>query len=276
MSTSLSQAIDAGVESLPALSANAIELLNLARSDTATSADLEAVLRRDPAMTANVLRMVNSPRFCGRGRIASVRDAVARLGMCRLAEFAIAASVNSMMDTDVPGYEIPAGRLFPHAVGTAIAAENLARRVGGLAAEEAYTAALLHDVGKLVLGQFVEQQVDLGVVLHAGVAFDAAEREQLATDHAEVGARLLERWGLPENVVRAVRWHHCPLQLDPPDTMTDVIHVADTMAMMVGLNEGREGLCYNMHPEVLMRLGLDDDDLQEVTLDLVEGVNELT
>ena len=107
---------------------------------------------------------------------------------------------------------------------------------------EIFTAALLHDVGKLALGSHLDDERD-GIRRESGeaVPFQLVEQRVLGTDHADVGARILESWAFPERIVRAVRWHHDPDAADPPDTMVDLIHVANMLCLMIGIGMGNEG-----------------------------------
>lgn len=142
----------------------------------------------------------------------------------------MASSVNGVMAREVPGYGLGRGELWRHAVAVSVISENLSKGLDLPVPEETFTAALLHDVGKLVLGGMVH--ADLARIegaLARGVSFENAEREVLGLDHAEAGAEILERWSIPEGLVSAVRWHHAPDRSPGHD-------------VMLGIGTGREGL----------------------------------
>ena len=145
------------------------------------------------------------------------------------------------------------------------------------AGEEIFTAALLHDVGKLVLGEFVKdefQQIETAV--SEGIAFETAETIVLGTNHADTGAHILTNWSLPDEIVNAVRWHHAPEKAQQTSTMLDIVHVANFMSMMIGVGIGRDGLQHQPSVEVSDRLGLEPYHLEKVASQTMQWVNELS
>ena len=96
------------------------------------------------------------------------------------------------------------------------------------------------------------------------MTFVAAEREVFGFDHAEAGARLLERWNLPASLVTAVRRHHAPLESPSPSLLPCLVHVADAVCLTLGIGLGMDGLAYTLHPEALAALDLTDADFEQV------------
>lgn len=267
------------IRDFPLMNATAARILAVLADEENDAAEVEAVVRLDPGLTANCLRLANSARFGAVGEIASIRDAATRLGRARLREIVLSASVGPLLARDVPGYGIPAGRLWTHVVAVADAATRLAKRIDGRGEEGLFTCALLHDVGKLVLGEFLaelprEEAGELEAAVVRGVPFDEAERAVVGLDHAEVGARLLARWNLPDALVLSVRHHHRPDRLEAPLRAVDLVHVADGLMTMAGFGEGFDGLAYRISPAATERLGLTAVDLEQVTLQSLEGVVE--
>lgn len=272
-------AIAANVRALPAISGGVGRVLELLRDPDADISEIEKELRSDPGLTANLLKISNAPYFGFPGTVASVRDAVMKLGMKRVAQLVIAAATNSVLGDAIPGYDSEPRELWLHSIATSVAAEKIAIELGfsEQESEEVFTAALLHDVGKIVLGSFVKRKAKkFASIMSTCRSFDAAERDILGVDHAEIGARILEQWSLPQRLISAARLHHRPQTLDPPDRVVDVVHVADLVSMSLGYDEGREGLQYEVSPEVLKRLGLSRDQLELVALHTLEGVEELS
>jgi putative nucleotidyltransferase with HDIG domain len=276
MSVRADPAIAARMRAFPAMSANVGRVLALLQNPKSDATAIQAEVRKDPGLTANLLKIANSAYFGYSGSVGSVRDAVVRLGMARVFQLVVTASVNAAMEPAVPGYDTQPGELWRHAVAVSVAAECLADDLEPLAREDAFTAGLLHDVGKLVLGEFVHKRFRRmeGAALQ-GAAFDAAEKQVLGVDHAEVGALILQGWSLPKNLVEVVRWHHQPDALDPPRRLVDIVHVADVLCMSLGFDEGREGLQYELSPTVMVRLGLGPEALERVAMRTLEGVEAL-
>jgi putative nucleotidyltransferase with HDIG domain len=189
----------------------------------------------------------------------------------------IATCTNTLMDRAIPGYDLSPGELWRHSVAVSVAAEGLVRELGLAASEEVFTAALLHDVGKLVLGQFVEEDyARLERALEQGIPFEAAERIVFDTDHAEIGAAVLAKWSFPEGIVSAVRFHHEPEKAAGEELMIDVVHVANVLCLMIGIGVGREGLHYAPSNAVAGRLGLKPQHMEKVASLTLQWVSDFT
>jgi len=265
------------IKTFPGIPGAALRLLALTDEADVTVQQIEGILRQDAGLTANLLRLANSAYFGIPSKVGSVRQAVVLLGLKRLVQMVIAACTSAIMDQSVPGYDLPAGELWRHSLAVSVAAEGLARELKVNAAEEIFTAALLHDVGKLILGQFVRDDYGkIETALAQGLAFEAAESIVLGTDHAAVGAEVLSKWSLPAGIVHAVRWHHAPEKAERVDTMLDVVHVANVLCLMIGIGVGREGLQHEPSSVVTQRLGLGTAHLEKVASRTLQWANELS
>jgi len=207
-------------------------------------------VERDPALTANLLRLANAAYFGSSREIGSIHQAVVRLGTRQVLPLIIAAGVAARMNRPVRGYDLPAGALWTRSLCLAVGSVEVARAMGRDVAPELFTAGLLADVGKLVLGEFLEADGEAVrcLAFEQGVSFDEAERRVFGADHAEIGARLLELWKLPENIVDAVRCHHLPDQAEAGQELVESMHVADALCMMIGVGCGCDGLHYRCSP----------------------------
>ena len=264
------------IGALPAMSGSAAGVLSLLNNPDADAARIESAVKYDPGLTANILRLANSAYFAAPGMIGSIRQAVVRLGWKRVYQLVIASSVHAAMDRPITGYGLPSGEFWRHAIAVSVAAEDLARECKTSDADEVFTAALLHDVGKLTMGSVVE--ADFGEIENAvaqGASFEEAERQTLGIDHAEAGAQILEKWSLPAVLVSAVRWHHDPDRSDPTSALVDVVHIADVLCLMIGIGIGRDGLQYKPSQAAISRLGIRTAHLERVASRTLQGVEEL-
>jgi putative nucleotidyltransferase with HDIG domain len=269
--------IIAKVESFPSLSGATTKLLSLLDDPNAPVAEIEEILRMDPGLTANVLKLSNSAYFGFPSEIGSVHKAIVLLGAKRLMQLVMTSCVNSVMNKPVPGYGLSTGELWRHSIAVSVAAEGLIKELNVPEADEIFTAALLHDVGKLVLGEFVKDDIKkIEKIVSKDVSFEAAEKIALGTDHAEIGAKILESWGLPAEIVSAVRWHHDPDAADETSTLIDIVHVANVLCLMIGIGVGREGLQYRPSPVVTKRLGIKSVHLEKVASHTMDWVSDLT
>ncbi len=264
------------VDTLPAMGGAALRVLALIEDSRASAAQIEAALREDPGITGNLLRLANSAYFGIPARIGSVRQAVSLLGLRRVTQMVVAACAAAVLQRPVEGYDLPAGELWRHSLAVSVAAEGLVGEIGMGAGEEIFTAALLHDVGKVVLGRFVREELArIEAALARGLTFEQAETAALGVDHASLGAELLSRWAIPADIVFAVRWHHDPDRAPASHPMLDVVHVANVLCRMIGIGLGREGLQTEPSISVSRRLGVGTGLLERVASRTLQWANDL-
>jgi putative nucleotidyltransferase with HDIG domain len=271
------QRILATVTDLPSMPASGIRMLKLLENPEASVDAIEDILRQDPGLTATVLKLANSAYFGIPTKVGSPRQAVILLGLRRLVQLVIASCVSAVMGRPVPGYDLTAGDLWRHSIAVAIAAEALVKNKPGGGLEDVFTAALLHDAGKIVLGRFVQEELpDIKRITAGGVPLVLAENMVLGTDHAVIGATLLESWAFPPDVVRAARWHHEPEAADGRPILVDIVHLADRMCQKNAGGRYLGTTTEELSPTVLYRLGLSEKQLEAVTGKVSDWVEELS
>ncbi len=254
------------IRSVPAMPATAARLLPLLSDPAADTRRIEDVLRYDPGLTADLLKIANSAYFGLPTRVGSVRQAVMLLGWKRLLQLVMTLSLSGLMKQPLPGYDLPRGALWRHSVAVSVAADRLIARLKIPDGDAVFTAALLHDVGKIVLAHFVREELGrIEALVAKGLSFDVAETVALGVNHAGIGGKLLEAWSLPPRLVEAVRLHHDPEGCVRDCPVSDVVHVANAIGGRLDL-PGRGGAAPEPSPEVLDRLGLEEKDLEEMTL----------
>ena len=244
------------VEAVPVAAAKAMRLL---QDQGKSLNDAIKIIEYDPALTANILKLVNSSTFASDKKISSLREATVRLGAKNILEMLVGSSMAGIMALPVKGYDLPSGELWRAAVSGAIYTELISEELKLKLPSHTFTAALLREVGKLVLGSFVDVNGDKIVKFAAesGVCFQEAEREILGIDHSEVGALLLAKWNMPSELHQPVRWHHEPENCPEADrTVTEIVHMADALTMMEGIGLGGDGLNYKVSSSVSEKLGL--------------------
>ena len=267
----------ANVKSLPSMPGNAGKLLTLLNNPNATAGQIEKNLRYDPGLTTNILKIANSSYFGFAAKIGSIKQAVVLLGSRRLIQIVMATCVNSVLEKPIPGYDLPAGELWRHAISVSVTAEGLMKMLSLSEMDKVFTAALLHDVGKLILGEYVQESLDeIDEVAARGATFEAAVRQVIGTDHSEIGARILTQWSFPEELVNVVRWHHDPNSSENPSVLLDVVHLSNVICMMLGMGSGREELQLEPSPLSVKRLGLKARHIEMLASQTLHWVNELS
>jgi putative nucleotidyltransferase with HDIG domain len=241
------------VDMLPSAPRAFQEILACLQRPTASVAEAARIIGRDAAMTANVIKLVNSAFFGSRQPITTANRAVAYLGLDTLGALVLGHSAfKSGVTTGIAGFSLE--RLWQHSLDTAATARTVAlhEKWSPAQAEEAFLAGMLHDVGKVVFATRAAAATDDPVVL--------AEQTiaHMEAHHAEVGAYLLGLWGFPDSIVEAVAFHHSPSQAAGDGLrMPALVHIADRLVHhRRAESAGSAG--YGLEPELLERLGLVD------------------
>jgi len=265
------------VKFFPGMPWTATELLSQFDQRDTAAAQIEKILRYDPGLTASVLKLTNSAYFGLPAKIGSVKQAVILLGEKRLTQLVLASCVRDVIDKAVEGYNLPAGELLRHSIAVSVAAETLVRELGIAAVDVAFTAALLHDVGKLALGRFVKEDLEkIEGFSSKKMAFETAEQYVLGTNHAELGAIILANWSFPADIISAVQWHHTPDGCEQKTSLIDIVHVADVLSVMIGFGGGCEGLRHQVSAAAARRLGLTPFLLEKIASQTLQWVRELS
>ncbi|HUK66228.1 MAG TPA: HDOD domain-containing protein [Anaeromyxobacteraceae bacterium] len=269
----------ARLRQLPTLPATVVRLSALLRDERTGIADFEAVIRPDPALSTNLLKIVNSAYFGLRCKAETVRQALSLLGLRRTSEVAAAAGFAPIIPARLPGYEVEAFSFWQHCVAVAVLTERLSAEVGAPRPELTFTAGLLHDIGKLAIGFFVSQSsAEILAGIHGrGLSFVEAERESLGVDHTGVGESLARAWSLPTVVADVVRWHHTPSAAPESSAreLVELVHVADALSHALGLGADAGELARQVDPATEARLGIVPRRLERVAGASLEEIREL-
>ena len=265
------------VKSFPGMPATAARLMPLLQNPDASASKIEDILKYDPGLTANILKLTNSAYFGLPSRVSSVRQAIMLLGWKRLLQLVMTMCMSALMKKPVPGYDLPRGALWRHSVAVSVAADLLVKSLSISDADEVFTAALLHDIGKLVLGDYVQEDLEkIEGMVRKGISFEVAEYVVLGTNHAAIGARILQNWSLPRELVNAVSWHHDPESCDHYCLLSDVVHVANIVGRRVGFGKGRNGQVLEPSLEVAERLGINQNHIDTLAEQTLQEVGRLT
>lgn len=236
---------------LPSPPAVYLELLEAARRG-AGLAVLADIVQRDPAMTAQVLQLVNSAAFGMSRRVASVLQAVTLVGAEQLRTAVLSAGVFSSFESrQVPGFSV--AQFQAYSLRVAKLARAFGRATG--VSDDAFSAALLLDIGQLVLA--VKRPEALAEVLaqtaSTGRAQEDVERDIFGTTHAEVGAHVVTKWGLPFAVAECIAFHHVPTRAASKNVLLGTVHAADALLGIHACGAPRSTLSL----DALCALGLD-------------------
>lgn len=258
------------VKNLPPVSHAALKLVTLLEQPAISNDEIVQVLKYDNVLTAKLLRACNSPYFGLEEPVSSVDQAVLILGHQQILHIVLTIAFGSAMVVPLPGYAVESNELWRHSLITASAGEVVANEFFDLNVEPpvAFTVGLLHDIGKLVMSQVLtaETQTAIRVVIDKKrVSRPEAEKEVIGTDHAEIGACLLQNWRLPVEVIEAVANHHHPI-VEPRPQLSTVAHLSNCLAHLVGSSPGWDSFALRVDDKVAETLGIDDARLESLVV----------
>jgi putative nucleotidyltransferase with HDIG domain len=222
------------VQNLPPVSEAALKLVSLLDKPNVDNHDIVRVLKYDNVLTAKLLQACNAPAFGLEASVSSVDQAVLMLGHEQILHIVMMLAFNSVMTGSSLTYTMEMNELWKHSLVSAIAAEFVMKETPELDghAGAAFTASLLHDIGKLVMAQTLKADELVEIrdrIERKQISSADAEREVLGLDHGDVGAALLQSWRLPESIVEGVANHHRPVM--PPNAgLSSLVHIANSVA----------------------------------------------
>lgn len=250
-------ALTRSANDLEALPTSVTRLAAIASKEDWNVREIEETVALDQALSLRLLRAANSAASAARMPIATIREAVVRVGLGSLLSMATATSVRGSLSRAVPELGLSEGEMWRHAVGTALAAEAAQGFCDVSLPPETYAAALLHDIGKLVLARFLEPDIlrVLALAREEGhLSGLRAETELLTVHHGELGGLIAQNWQLPSRLVTGIIHHHTPDLAD--DVIADAVHVANVAAMRVGAGHCTDEQDARPQPNPMARLKL--------------------
>lgn len=227
----------------------------------------------DQALAALVLQLSNSVSLGYERTCKSLREAVMRIGLKRLRSILLASSAVGPLFGRLSGYRLGAGELWKHSLATAFASEWLANQLGYPDPEEAYVSGLLHDIGKLLLDQFVLADYNqiLSLIEKYQMPLWQVEEKLIGVDHAKVGGMMAEKWMYPVPLVDSIRCHHCPSLARSNQRLPAIIDLANAVSGPYVY----QNTCLfhsDIHPETLNILRLDKDKVASLQKTIEEEV----
>jgi len=200
------------VSSLPDVAMRVMEVVNAPDTDVS---DLRQVVESDPSLVTRILRTANSSAYGLSSQVDSIHRAIALLGFNTVKDLAVTASIAQIFkDSNIIGTYHRAG-LWKHLVCVAVSSRMIAAQSGIEQFDEAYMCGLLHDIGILLLDQHHHKKfAEIIESLTPEETNADVEKRILGFDHAQLGARVAEKWKFPESVVQTIKFHHDSLRCE--------------------------------------------------------------
>jgi len=268
---------------MPQIVFKAVEILDDPNSNSQQVADL---IESDPAIATKVLRMANSAYYGMSGKVSSIQHASVVLGYKALGDLIAMAGTSSLLGNKLFGYDMDSGALWEHSITVAFCSKIIAQRRRPDLENDAFSAGLIHDVGKLILDRFVLNRKPLfDEYMESGDrTFLSAERKILGFDHAAIGYEVCQHWKIPDSLANAIRFHHDAAGSDGNELVrivfmaNTVANMAEAMEMVGAIEQNSlEAVMYLIDDDVMQALEMEPADIGDImnaALDAVRKTSE--
>lgn len=253
------------------------KIMAITQDPESSMAQLAEVISYDAMATANLLKAANSAYYGCAKKFDSIHQAIVFLGMDEVVDLVLMTSSAEILKRPQQGYGLTAGDLWRYSLASALLARKLAALKNIPDVHLVFTAALLKDIGKVVLEQYVADGLEKikALVSTGRFSFREAEKEVLGIDHAELGALVARVWRFSPMMIDIIDHHHCPKKARLAQSQTAIVHTSDILCMMMGVNHGLDGLAYRFDPDTIRSLGMTDVDLQTIIAGFTEELQKV-
>jgi putative nucleotidyltransferase with HDIG domain len=258
------------VDSLVTLPEVFIRINRLVEDPDSTMTDIAKAVGQDPAFTMRLLRVANSSFYNFPSSVDTIQKAVSIIGTSQIRSLALATSVASSFK-GLPNTLVSMENFWRHSLYCALVARNLAKQVGKCDPEAVFTAALLHDIGELVLFNRLPQQSKDALLLVLDNADELpvyqAERQIMGFDHAQVGGELARQWKLPKILQECIEYHHNIRTEMSFQREVALVHIANILALMAEVRTFDPGDVSPIDPLAWEILGLEPEEVIHTTVE---------
>lgn len=253
------------------------KVMEITQDPDINMSELSKVISYDPIATANLLKSANSAYYGCARTFDSIHQAIVFLGMNEVVDLVLLTNSAENLNRSHKGYGLASGELWRYSVASALLARKLATTKSMENIHLIFTAALLKDIGKVVLEQYVVGGYEKikALVARGNCSFLEAEKAVLGIDHAELGALVAKEWKFSSMMVDIIGNHHQPGQATLGKLEAAIIHAADVLCMMMGVNNGLDALAYRFDQGTLESIGMTDVMLQTIIAGFAEELHEV-
>lgn len=265
------------IQDLKPMPAVANQILAKVDEPGASMQDIAQIIQYDPAITANVLKTCNSAFFGLKHPAESIKDAVNMMGIDQIVELVLLKAGKEIFTGAQAGYGLKKGEMWKYSVTSAVIAKQAAVKLKVEHKNTIFTAALIKDIGKVILEKYVSKNRSriTDLVDYSGMSFREAEKEVLGIDHTELGAMIAKMWKFSPRMVKIIKNHHLSDDVMIKDKDVAVVYLSDCICMMIGMGTGVDGLAYRFKDDVVKQLGMSPDDLAMIIAQMGSDMQEI-
>ncbi len=263
------------IDYLQPFSKIAQKAISILYSDDFTINELSELIEKDVALTVNILKVVNSAAYIKTREITNLHSAINMLGKKTMVSIIMMSASEKYFSDKMEGYEFFQGEIWEHSLAVAVISLELSKYESGINKDTLYTAALLHDIGKIVLSQFVSDEYKKinDLVFNQNKDFISAEKKVLGFTHPIVGAAILKKWNFSPNIIEVAKFHQSPNLSDNP--YVHLVSFADYISFLMGVSSQKDGLAYTGYNFVLKKYNIKNNELELIIAETSDKVKNL-
>ncbi len=258
------------IENLPTLPVVAQQILKLVTNKNSNMSQIATVITKDQAIAARIIRLTNSAFYGLRNRITSIQHAIVILGLNTVKNLVLGVSVVKAFEDTARMSVFDREKFWLHSFSTAQASKLMAKKMGIRDDEDFFLSGLLHDIGILIVDQFLHDdfmEIMKNVVEHKSDYMET-EKAVLGMNHGDIGAYIGEKWKIHTFLIHAVRYHHRPKSI-PPEAQIEkdkvnVVHVAESMMRENGVGDFMDNFSTKVDEEIKQGLKISSEDLKGI------------
>jgi len=273
-----SKALKDKLKDLPSLPEVVTKVTELVQNPNSSAAQLGKIISNDSGLTSRVLRMVNSAYYGFPKQISSIQHAITILGFTTIKSLVLSSSIFRIFSPK-PGVNtsLDYKKFWKHSLLTAIASKNIYQKLFFRSDENIFSAAILHDIGKIILDQYDHENyvaaLSEAAVFLFGDDILNAEQKHCDVTHQYIGNYVAESWNLPPALSDVIRYHHFPLESKEHQELTTVVYIGNILAHLI-LDYGTFSI-NNFEDAVLYHMGINEDDLIAIFTELKEEAEQI-
>jgi len=256
----------------------ALKIMRMIQDDFYSMDDMGIEIKQDQIISAKIIRLCNSAYFKHNTEVDSIERALVVLGERRLLQLVVSASMEGFFNSGTGGYSLCKGGLFKHAVGTALICEKLALYNRKISSDIAYTAGLLHDIGKIALDQYMDRAYPMFYrrTQERNETLVSVEKEMFGLSHTEAGGKLGEMWGLPESLIDVIKYHHRPEEAENDNDLNHLVYFADLLMSRFMVGQELERINTDSFYERLERVGIKSEQFSGIVEEISDIISNLS
>jgi putative nucleotidyltransferase with HDIG domain len=265
------------ITNLPSLPIVLDRITRLLANPRTSAEEIGKAITTDQALASKALKLVNSAFYGFPGRISTLSHAIVILGFSTIKNIVLTASIFDSFRGKGKG---PDGfnleQMWYHSIACGAAAQSIAKAIGSPEREECFIAGLIHDIGKIILCNYLPEDFD-AVIRHTrekDILFYESEKALFNTSHDEIGGYLAECWNLPKKLQNALRYHHQPALSNDGSMISSIIHVADIFVRALDCGNGGDNKIPVMSEQVWKKLDLENKPLNVIFDGIKEEINK--